>query len=75
MGKLTALRCKALKTPGRYSDGNNLWLQVRSADDKSWLLKYQREKKVRTMGLGPYPAVGLAEARQKAADAQKLLAP
>jgi integrase len=41
---------------------------------KSWLLRYALAGKRRDMGLGPYPAVSLAEARQKAQDARKLLA-
>ena len=74
MGKLTALRCRTVKEPGRYPDGDNLWLQVRSAEHKSWLFRFTRNGQARAMGLGPFPAVTLAEARQKAADARRMLA-
>jgi integrase len=66
-GKLTALKVKALTKPGRYGDGAGLWLQVRDAEHRSWLFRYTGNGgKQRQMGLGPYPDVGLAEAREAA---------
>jgi hypothetical protein len=47
-------------------DGRGLYLKVQPGGSKSWLLRYQRAKKVHDMGLGSYPEVPLAEARQKA---------
>jgi integrase len=47
-------------------DGRGLYLKVQPGGSKSWLLRYQRHGKVHDMGLGPYPTVPLAEARQKA---------
>lgn len=73
-GKLSVMRIRALRDPGRYGDGGGLWLQVRGPERKSWLFRYQKAGKARTMGLGAWPAVSLAEARQKAADARRLLA-
>ena len=66
-GKLTALKVKALTTAGRYGDGDGLWLQVRDADRRSWLFRYTRQGRAREMGLGPFPDVGLAGAREAAA--------
>ncbi|WP_338664312.1 integrase arm-type DNA-binding domain-containing protein [Pararoseomonas sp. SCSIO 73927] len=66
-GKLTALKAKALTVPGRYGDGDGLWLQVRDADRRSWLFRYTRHGRAREMGLGPFPDVGLADAREGAA--------
>jgi integrase len=71
--KLTALSVKNEKRVGRYGDGNGLWLQVQSADRKSWLFRYSFEKKPREMGLGPYPRVSLAEAREKARQQRNIL--
>ncbi|MBV8524062.1 MAG: integrase arm-type DNA-binding domain-containing protein [Acetobacteraceae bacterium] len=72
-GKLTALRVKALVKPGRYTDGAGLHLHVRSAAKRAWVLRYMRHGRSRDMGLGPYPEVSLAEARERAASARKLL--
>lgn len=70
-GKLTALKLKALTRPGRYGDGAGLWLQVRDADHRSWLFRYNGAAgQQRQMGLGPFPDVGLAEARDAAREAR-----
>jgi hypothetical protein len=72
---LTAKRIEKLrKQPGRYRDGNGeakgLYLQVVSATNASWLLRYQRGGRERWMGLGPLETVTLKEARDKA-DAER----
>ncbi len=72
-GKLTALKVKALVQPGRYGDGKGLWLQVRGPEQRSWLFRYAYKGKQRQMGLGPVDLVCLAEARDKALEARKLL--
>jgi integrase len=64
--KLTFKRIERLHEPGRYADGGNLWLQVRSISQKSWLLRYTLNGRAREMGLGAFPDVGLAEARERA---------
>jgi integrase len=62
-------------TPGLYSDGNGLYLQVTASKDgdyvtKSWIFRYAvgtgKEKRERKMGLGAYPLVPLAMAREMA---------
>ncbi|MBP0494007.1 integrase arm-type DNA-binding domain-containing protein [Roseomonas sp. SG15] len=72
-GKLTALKIKALTSPGRYGDGGGLWLQVRDADHRSWLFRYTLHGRAREMGLGPFPDVSLADARQQAQTQRALL--
>ena len=65
--RLTAKRVlKALKAPGRYADGDNLYLQVSRPGKASWLLRYARDGRERMLGLGPLHTVGLAEARERA---------
>lgn len=71
--RFTAREIDALNRPGRYGDGDGLWLQVTAAGTKSWLLRYQRDHRSRHMGLGPYPEVPLAEARKLALEARRLL--
>lgn len=71
MGNLNVVRVKALKEPSRYSDGGGLLLVVRKSGAKSWLWRGQANGKRRDIGLGTYPDVSLAEARDKAAATRK----
>jgi integrase len=78
---LSIKRVAALKNrPGRYHDGNGLYLQVPVAGEKqprasraSWLLRYEKDHVEHWMGLGKLRLNTLAKAREKAADAQRLL--
>ena len=73
---LTAVKVSKAK-PGRYGDGNGLYLLVRSAEARFWVFRYTRAGKMREMGLGRAgdddAAVKLVEARDKAADLHKLV--
>ncbi|MGC2854151.1 tyrosine-type recombinase/integrase [Novispirillum sp. DQ9] len=71
--KLTAKAVAALREPGRYADGNGLYLQVGKTGGKAWLLRYMLNGKAREMGLGALADVSLSEAREKASEARKLL--
>lgn len=71
--KLSALKVARATMPGRYGDGGGLWLQVADGGSKSWIFRYQREGRARQMGLGPLDVVPLADARQRAIDARRLL--
>src|SRR4051794_39956734 len=69
--RLTAATVAALNMPGRYGDGDGLWLQVSSSRTKAWLLRYQRDGRARHMGLGPVSLITLAEAREQAREARR----
>jgi integrase len=71
--RLSALQVSKLTKPGLYGDGGGLTLQITATGAKSWLLRYMVAGKPFGMGLGPTHTVSLAEARQKALDARKLL--
>ena len=71
--RLSALQVSKLTKPGLYGDGGGLTLQITATGAKSWLFRYMVAGKPYGMGLGPTHTVSLAEARQKAADARKLL--
>ena len=73
-GKLTALRVRNEKKPGRHSDGDNLYLQVSPSGAKSWLFLYRKDGRLREMGLGGLAKVSLATARDMAAEARKTFA-
>lgn len=76
MGKLTSKTVESLVragVPGKTNDGEGLYFQISKAGASSWIFRYKLEGKGREMGLGPYPAVTLAEARQLAAAQRKVL--
>ena len=64
---LSATRVKVLKEPGRYSDGGGLHLYVGKAGHKSWVLRITIDGRRRDIGLGGFPSIGLAQAREKTA--------
>jgi|SRR5277367_1683661 len=71
-GRLTVAKVKAAE-PGKHPDGANLWLQVGPSGSKSWYLRYTLHGRHREMGLGPYPLIGLSQARDRAIEQRKLL--
>ena len=71
---LSAARAKALKEPGRYSDGGGLHLFISKAGRKSWVLRITVDGRRRDIGLGGYPSVSLALAREKATDTRAAVA-
>lgn len=72
-GKLTAVGVKGQLKPGRHTDGGGLHLYVKDSGRRTWVLRFMRAGKSRDMGLGAYPDVSLAEARERAAIARKLI--
>ena len=73
MGKLSVRKATTLREPGSYSDGDNLYLKVTPTRTKSWVFRYVRGGKAHMMGLGAFPDVSLAEARDLATDNRRLL--
>lgn len=57
----------------RYADGGGLYLRVKAAG-KYWRLDYRIDGKPKVLALGVYPAVTLAEARERRETARKALA-
>ena len=66
MAKLTAAKVQALTKPGRYGDGDTLFLNVSRGGTKSWIQRVTIHGKRRDIGLGAYPVVSLAKARRRA---------
>ena len=72
---LTARAIETAKKPGRYSDGNGLYLVVRPGGSKQWMFLYRRDGKLREMGLGsPLKGVTLAMARDLRDEARAAMA-
>ena len=63
---LNAVKIKSLKEPGRYADGNGLYLVVEATGAKRWMLRTMAKGRRRDIGLGGIQLVSLAEAREKA---------
>lgn len=55
-------------------DGDGLFLLVRSGGRKVWRFNYRFLGKQRTLTFGSYPAIGLADARERRSDARRLIA-
>lgn len=73
---LTDLTCKSAKakqSPYKLSDGGGLYLLINPHGSKLWRLKYSHARKEKTLSIGAYPLVTLAEAREAREEAKKLL--
>jgi integrase len=70
---LTARQAQT-KGAGLYADGGGLYLRVTPTDARMWLYRFQMAGRRRDMGLGAADLYSLAEARQKALEARKLVA-
>lgn len=78
--KLTARTVTSVKDPGRYSDGQNLYLIVDSSGAKRWAFIFRWKRpgqlgpgRLREMGLGSIHRVELKRARELATEARRLL--
>jgi len=58
----------------KRSDGGGMFIEVKPNGSRYWRMNYRFEGKQKTMAFGVYPAVTLADARQRRADAKRLLA-
>ena len=72
MGRLTVAMVRALSKPGRYGDGGTLFLNMAPRGSKSWIQRLTVNGKRRDLGLGGWPLVTLAEARDQAFENRRL---
>lgn len=72
--ELSALAVSKLKEQGRYAVGGADGLHLRvTGGSRSWVLRVQVGSTRRDLGLGAYPTVGVAEARELARAKRKLI--
>ena len=73
--ELSAIEVSRLKAPGLVSVGGvpGLSLQVTPTGARSWILRVKIGALRRDMGLGAYPGVSLAKAREKAREAREAI--
>ena len=60
--------------PQKLTDGKGLYLYIPPTGGKLWRYDYAFNGKRKTLALGPYPAITLADARERREEARKLLA-
>ena len=72
MGRLTAARVRALKSPGKYHDQHGLILRVAPGGSKQWIWRGTVRRRRRDLGLGAVAYTTLAEARDIAYQYRKL---
>jgi integrase len=71
IGRLSAVSV-GKKTPGYHADGANLYLRVApKGGGRGWIFRYSSGGRTRDMGLGSFPEISLAAARELAADCRK----
>lgn len=71
--ELSPLEVRRVSRPGYHAVGGvaGLLLQITENGARSWILRYRLGGKRRDMGLGPFPDVTLAQARDKARAARE----
>lgn len=74
LNRLSSRKVETLKEAGLHADGGGLYLSVTASGSKSWRFIYRFRGKRREKGLGALAAVGLADAREKAAGMRSLIA-
>ena len=73
--EFSALEVSRLSKPGNHAVGgvSGLYLYVNEAQGRSWVLRTMVAGKRKHLGLGGYPTVTLAQARDKAREARELV--
>ncbi len=69
---LTDLKVRRISAPGKYADGNGLYLIVDPSSAKRWVLRIMVDGRRRDIGLGGIRTVSLAEAREEAIALKKI---
>ena len=72
--KLSAIKCKNIVKPGTHGDGAGLYLSCSKSGSRSWILRATFGGRRREIGLGSYPVVSLAKARERAMTARVTIA-
>ena len=70
----TLKNVRSINKPGMHGDGGSLYMKVTKSGTKSWIYRFQLNGKRREMGLGDANIIGLAKARQLAADCRQTVA-
>lgn len=71
---IKAKNAKPLEKEYKLTDGFGMFLRVTPKGSKYWQMAYRFEGKQKILSIGVYPAVSLADARQRRDEARRLLA-
>jgi integrase len=74
---LTDIACrnaKAKESPYKLADAEGMYLLVTEKRGRYWRMDYRHAGKRKTLALGVYPEISLAQAREKRTDARRQLA-
>jgi hypothetical protein len=74
---LTDIKVRSLKGRDRQykvADGRGLFLVITPTGSKYWRFRYRFADREKSLAIGVYPDISLADARDKAHEARKLLA-
>ncbi|MDV7201479.1 tyrosine-type recombinase/integrase [Roseovarius sp. 10] len=69
---LTAAKVRQIREPGKYYDGNGLFLRVEKTGSRRWVQRVTINGKRREIGLGSADLVPLAEARNTAIEYRRI---
>ncbi len=65
---------KSKEKPYKLTDERGMYLYIAPGGGKLWRFNYAFDGKQKTLALGPYPEISLADARERREEARKLLA-
>lgn len=71
---ITVRNAKPRTKPYKLADGGGLYLQIQPSGGKLWRQKYRVDGREKKLSIGPYPDVGLGEARKRRDAAREQLA-
>ena len=72
--ELEVKKAKVTDKPYKLADGGGMYLLIQTSGSKLWRVDYRFADKRKTLALGIYPDISLADARNRREDARKLLA-
>lgn len=73
LSEVAVRSAKPKEKPYKLSDANGLYLMVSVTGSRLWRYDYRFQNKRRTLAIGSYPLISLAEARKRRDDAKRLL--
>jgi integrase len=72
--KLTATKVAGRMNVGYHADGGCLYFRVAPGGSRGWVFRFALNGRTRDMGLGAYPTITLAMAREKALEMRRVVA-
>ncbi len=73
LSEFAARKAKPKNKAYKLTDGGGLFLHIQPGGSKLWRMKYRHAGKEKLLSFGPYPLIGIAEARKKRDEAKKQL--